>query len=162
MMCVAERRQLLVSIALPCDHVQEWIDQIEVERYLIQLENDKLIHGAIIHVPLTILKYIKNTTQHYLLAWHNSNLADWDPPPLGSFKVNFDVAIRPTFAVAASEKFLTVNTLKLPPMDALMGEAHAALLASRLAVSMGCSPLIIEGDSLLTILALKDPLLFSD
>jgi hypothetical protein len=47
-------------------------------------------------------------------------------------------------------------------MDALMGEAHAALLASRLAVSMGCSPLIIGGDSLLTILALKDHLLFSD
>jgi hypothetical protein len=95
-------------------------------------------------------------------------LADWDPPPLCSFKVNFDVAIRPTFAVAGavlrdhSGKFLAVNTLKLPPMDALMGEAHAALLASRLAVSMGCSPLIIEGDSLLTILALKDPLLFSD
>jgi hypothetical protein len=47
-------------------------------------------------------------------------------------------------------------------MDALMGEAHAALLAFRLAVSIGCSPLIIDGNSLLTILALKDPLLFSD
>jgi hypothetical protein len=105
---------------------------------------------------------------HDLLAWQNSNLVDWDPLSLGSFKVNFDVAIRPTFAVAAavlqdhSEKFLAVNTLKLPPIDALMGEAHAALLASKLAVSMGCSPLIIEGDSLLTILALKDHLLFSD
>jgi len=77
------------------------------------------------------------------------------------------VVICPTFAVAAavlqdhSGKFLAVNTLKLPPMDALMDEAHEALLASRLAVSMGYSPLIIEGDSLLTILALKDPLLFS-
>jgi hypothetical protein len=43
-----------------------------------------------------------------------------------------------------------------------MGEAHAALLASWLAVSMGCSPLIIERDSVFTILALKDPLLFSN
>jgi hypothetical protein len=95
-------------------------------------------------------------------------LADWDPLPLGSFKVNFDVAIRPTFAVAAailrdhSEIFLAVNTLKLPPIDALMDEAHATLLAFRLAVSMGCSPLIIEGESLLTILTLNDHLLFSD
>jgi hypothetical protein len=78
------------------------------------------------------------------------------------------VAIRPTFVVAAivlqehSENFLTINTLKLPPMDALMGEAHAALLASRLTVSMDCSPLIIEGDSLLTILIFKDHFLFSD
>jgi hypothetical protein len=58
-------------------------------------------------------------------------LVDWEPPPLGFFKVNFDVAIRQTFAVAAAvlqdhfEKVLAVNTLKLPPMDALMGEAHA-------------------------------------
>jgi len=78
------------------------------------------------------------------------------------------VAIRPTFVDAAivlqehSENFLTINTLKLPPMDALMGEAHAALLASRLTVSMDCSPLIIEGDSLLTILIFKDHFLFSD
>jgi hypothetical protein len=39
-------------------------------------------------------------------------------------------------------------------MNVLMGEAHAALLASRLAVSMDYSPIIIEGDFLLTILAL--------
>jgi hypothetical protein len=81
-----------------------------------------------------------------LLAWQNSNLVDWNPLPLDSFKVNFDVAIRPTFAVAAavlrdhSEKFLAVNALKLPLMDALIGEAHAALLAPKLTVSMGCSP----------------------
>jgi uncharacterized membrane protein len=61
-----------------------------------------------------------------------------------------------------SRNFLVVNTLKLSPINALMGEAHAALLASWLVVSMGCSPLIIEQDSVLTILALKDPLLFSN
>lgn len=101
------------------------------------------------------------------MAWQNSNLADWDPPPLGSFKVNLDVVICPTFAVAAtvlqdhSGKFLAVNTLKLPPMNTLMDEARGALLSSRLAVSIGYSPLIIEENSLLTILTLKDPLLFS-
>jgi hypothetical protein len=79
------------------------------------------MHEAITPVPLNTLKCIKNTAQHHLLAWQNSNLADWDPP-LDSFKVNFDVAIRPAFAVAAavlrdhSEKFLIVNTLKLPPI----------------------------------------------
>jgi hypothetical protein len=77
------------------------------------------------------------------------------------------MTIRPTFTIATavlqdhSEKFLVVNTLKLPSMDTLMGKAHATLLASRLAVSLGCSSLIIEGDSFLTILALKDHLLFS-
>jgi hypothetical protein len=99
-----------------------------------------------------------------LAEWHHGCLRAY---PLGSFKVNFDMTIRPTFTIATtvlqdhSEKFLVVNTLKLPPMDTLMGKAHATLLASRLAVSLGCSSLIIEGDSFLTILALKDHLLFS-
>jgi len=63
------------------------------------------------------------------MAWQNSNLADWDPPLLSSFKVNFDVVIHLIFVVAVavfqdhSEKFMAVNTLKLPPIDALMGEA---------------------------------------
>lgn len=50
-------------------------------------------------------------------------------------------------------------------MDALLGEANAALLAfaaSRLAVSMSWLPVMIEGDSLLTIIALNDHLLFLD
>jgi hypothetical protein len=46
--------------------------------------------------------------------------------------------------------------MNLPPMEAGMAawvncEVHAALLASRIAVSFGCAGLIIEGDSLLTI-----------
>jgi hypothetical protein len=41
-------------------------------------------------------------------------------------------------------------------------EAHAALLAVSLAVSVGYSSLILEGDSLLTIVAINDPPLFLD
>ena len=88
--------------------------------------------------------------------------------PFGYLKVNFDVAIRPNFIVVAAilsdheGNFLAVNTLKFPPMEAVMGEAHAALLASRIAVFFGCPCLIIEGDSLLIILAMKDPHLFLD
>jgi hypothetical protein len=81
---------------------------------------NKLTHEAITLVPLNTLRCIKNTTEHHLLAWQNSNLVNWDPPPLGSFKVNFDVVIHPTFAVAVavlrdhSRKFLAFNTLKQP------------------------------------------------
>jgi hypothetical protein len=78
------------------------------------------------------LKIIKTITWHHLSAWQlgESDTAEWMPPPFGSFKVNFDVAIRPTFAVAAatlgdhSGNFLAVNSL--------------------------------------IIIAIKDPLLFSD
>jgi hypothetical protein len=90
------------------------------------------------------------------------------PLPWGSCKVNFDVAIQPTFVIAAavlrdhSGNYLAINTLKLPLMDANLGEAHAALLAARLAHSFCCSSLIIEGDSLLTILIITDPHLFEN
>jgi hypothetical protein len=87
---------------------------------------------------------------------------------LSFFKVNFNVAIRPNFTVAATTlrdhngNFVVVNSLKLSPMNAILGEAHAALLVIRLAYVHGCSPLVIEGDSLLTILAIKVPHLFLD
>jgi hypothetical protein len=78
------------------------------------------------------------------------------------------VAIRPNFAVAAANlgdhngNFVAVNSLKLSLMDTILGEAHAALLAIRLASAHGCSPLLIEGDLLFTILAIKVPHLFLD
>ena len=56
---------------------------------------------------------------------------------------------------------MAVCSKKLPSLDANLGEAHAALLAISLAVSVGCPALILEGDSLLTIVVVNDPLLFS-
>jgi hypothetical protein len=58
--------------------------------------------------------------------------------------------------------FVAVHSLKLPSMDANKGEACAALLAVRLAITAGVSSLLIEGDSLLTVLAIKEPHLFAD
>lgn len=115
------------------------------------------------------MKTVKSTIGHHLSAWQSaSGEAVWVPPPVGSYTVNFDVAIRPDFAVAAATlrdhegAFIAVNSLKLPSMDAGLGEAHAALLAVRLAVSCGCSPLVIEGDSLVTVMAINNPTLVSD
>jgi hypothetical protein len=45
-------------------------------------------------------------------------------------------------------------------MQLLSREANAALLAVRLAISFDCSFLSIEGDSLVTMLAINDSLLF--
>jgi hypothetical protein len=59
---------------------------------------------------------------------------------MGSLKVNFDAAVRPSFVVAAvtlndrNGNFLTVNALKLPTSDANLSEVQAAFLAVRLAV----------------------------
>ena len=58
--------------------------------------------------------------------------------------------------------FLVVHSLKLPSIDASLGKAHAALLAERVIVSTNCSSLIIESDSLVIVLAIKDPYFFCD
>jgi hypothetical protein len=136
----------------------------------IWLTRNKLIFEGTPPDPVVVSKHIRITTLHHINAWKlgDSLSAVWTPPPVGSLKANFDVAIRPDFAVAAATlrdhegNFLAVLTKRLPPMDASLGEAHAALLAASLAVSAGCSSLILEGDSLLTIIAILDPLFFSD
>jgi hypothetical protein len=82
-------------------------------------------------------------------------------------KLNFDVAVKDSFSVAAAvvsdEKgdILSAATQNLHGTDALQGEAHAALLAIRLADSMGCRLVVLEGDALLVILAINNPPLFS-
>lgn len=133
----------------------------------VWLARNKLIFDNIQLVPFVLLKLIHLSSCQHLYAWQTGKpkLFVWVPPPMGSYKVNFDVAIRSPFAVAVvlrdhSGNFLAVDTLKLPVMDATLGEAHAALLASRLAVSYDCSSLVNERDSLLTILAIIDPQFF--
>jgi len=69
--------------------------------------------------------------------------------------MNFNVAIRPLFAVVTA--VLGDSNGRLPSMDANMEEAHATLLAVNLAISECCDSLFLEGDSLITILAINKP-----
>ena len=86
---------------------------------------------------------------------------------MGSVKGNFDVAIRGNLAVAAivlSDSFgeiFAAATLKLHSSDVLLGEASAALLATRLARSYGLDVFSFEGDALLVILVVNQPTLFA-
>ena len=78
-------------------------------------------------------------------------------------KANFDVAIRPQFVVAVAilrdhkGEILVACSQRLPHMDSNQGEAKAALIAVQLAPNSGPLPLILEGDSLVTILAINSP-----
>jgi hypothetical protein len=107
-----------------------------------------------------VLKKIRTFTLHHLHAWESGDSlsAECLSPPPSSLEANFDVAIRPNFVVVVATfrdydgNFLAMCSKKLPSLDANLGEAHAAMLATSLAVSLGCASLILEGDSLLTIL----------
>jgi hypothetical protein len=61
----------------------------------------------------------------------------------------------------SSRSIILTATKKLSVMDTLQGEAHAALLASRLAIMSGFGNFSLEGDALLVILAINSPSLFS-
>lgn len=77
------------------------------------------------------------------------------------------MAVRSDFAVATtvisdhSKNIITAATLKLPFTDALLGEASAALLTTKLAVSTGIGNFFLERDALLVILAINRQLMFS-
>lgn len=57
---------------------------------------------------------------------------------------------------------MAARTKKLPPLEALVGEATAALLAILLTIYFGCSSFHLEGDFLLFILAINKSQLFID
>jgi hypothetical protein len=52
-------------------------------------------------------------------------------------------------------------TKRLLSTDVLVGEAAAALLSTRLAASAGVGHFLLEGDALLVILVVNQPLVFS-
>jgi hypothetical protein len=127
-----------------------------------------LIHEGVLPSPIKIIHQVSCSFKFHLEAWNSKVLpALWLPPAKGWVKLNFDVAVKGSFSVAATvvsdEKgdVLNAATQKLHGSDALQGEAHAALLAVRLADSMGCKLITLEGDALLVILAINNPPLFS-
>lgn len=100
---------------------------------------------------------------HTLALRDAALLSLWFPPPLGSLKGNFDVALQGTFSVVAAVisdvlgNIIMAATHKLHSSYALIGEAFAALLTTRMAASSGCSNFILEGDALLVVLTIRTP-----
>jgi hypothetical protein len=76
------------------------------------------------------------------------------------------VAVRADFAVAAvvisnhAGDIIYAVTKKISTLDAAVGEAQAALLATHAAGSYGVGNLILEGDAINIILAIQNPSLF--
>jgi hypothetical protein len=136
----------------------------------IWLARNKLVHRGAPLKPHSILKLIKLSFQHHSATWKSlsPSLGDWVPPPRGYHKVNFDVAIKPNYAIAATilrdhrGDILAACSKCLPSMEANQGEANAALLAVHPTSHFGSSSIILERDSLTTILAINYPHVASD
>jgi hypothetical protein len=135
---------------------------------VIWMARNKLVHEAIQSDPVMAINQVTVLLDFHLSAWQATALPSlWSLPPPGSFKANFDVAVRGNFSVAAAVitdskgQIITAASLKLSSSDALIGEVSAALLATRLAFSVGVCSLFLEGDALLVILAINLHSLFT-
>lgn len=86
----------------------------------------------------------------------------WAPPPANVIKVNFDVAIRDSFAVGAAiarnsdGQVLGAMVKRLEAMSPLEGEMEATLLGVQMASSHGFQTVFLEGDSETVIKAIKN------
>lgn len=109
-------------------------------------------HGTeidIMHIHETIRKLF----EEYQHSWSEKlevTSTSWVPPPNGSWKINFDVAIRDSFSIGAAVcrdptgSILFARTKRLPPSSPLRGEARAALFAAQEAHSLGRIPSFLK------------------
>jgi hypothetical protein len=123
------------------------------------------VHNKVTPNFQNLVIQVQKTIDIHQQAWTAKDLiASWNPPPIGFIKINFDVAVRPNYMVAAAiisdhdGSLLWATAKKIPLMDINAGEAQAALLAVETATRFyPSSSLILEGDSLITITALNNP-----
>ncbi|KAF5452998.1 hypothetical protein F2P56_027946 [Juglans regia] len=92
--------------------------------------------------------------------WH------WKPPPPGVTKINWDAGLnegqgRAGFGLVARDSqgnVIVSKKFSRPSLfDPLLAEAQGALYAADLAIELGCSSIILEGDSLSVVKYLAQP-----
>jgi hypothetical protein len=138
--------------------------------YLWFIRN-KAYHDGTIPNALLISTTINKIAPEHFSAWktkYDKTPEVWKSPSPPFFKINYDTAIRASFSAQAAVcrdstgSIIKCTSIISSPCSAPYGEATAALLAARLAVSLGLSSFILEGDSLNIIMALQQPTITID
>ncbi|KAB1216446.1 hypothetical protein CJ030_MR4G029052 [Morella rubra] len=92
----------------------------------------------------------------------------WTPPVDPYWKINFDVAVCPSFTMLAvvcrnfAADTLFVWTKSMPPGPPILGEANAALFAAQEAHLLSKEEVMFEGDSLSVVQAICQEGISSD
>jgi hypothetical protein len=154
----------MIGIPLAEIHLFQIFAAVDCD-YLWFIKN-KVHHDGLIPNALAISSTINKTVLEHHSAW-KTKLAPtpevWQAPSPPYLKINYDTAIRDSFSTQSaicrdfSGSIIRCISLISPPCTAIYGEALAALLATRLAISMGIPSFILEGDSLLVTPALQRP-----
>jgi hypothetical protein len=138
---------------------------------MLWFARNKVVHECVIPNISSLASSIRRTYLDHAAAWKSPSplvKVFWSPPAVGTYKINFDTAIRETFSVQAvvcrDSNGLIVKALSQinPPCDPNFGEALAAQLATSVAASLNLSKFSLEGDSAVVIEALNNPLISQD
>jgi hypothetical protein len=138
---------------------------------VLWFSRNKAVHEGVIPDINNLANSIRRTSLDHATAWKSSSSlvkVPWTPPPAGSYKINFDTAIRQQFssqaAVCRDSNGLIIKAISQinPTCDSNYGEALAAQLAASLAVSLKLENFSLEGDSAVVIAALQSPALSQD
>jgi dihydroorotase len=123
---------------------------------------NQLVHNEVQPLIPQFTQKISSTIRAHTLAWEDATSHSlWSLPLLGSFKANFDVAVRADLAVAAmvinyhADDIIYATTKRIFMQDAAVGEALAALLATHAASLYGVYNLILERYAINIILLFK-------
>jgi hypothetical protein len=124
------------------------------------------VYTGIIPNILQLADTIKKTALAHLAAWKPTPvpiIESWTPPAIGSFKINFDTAIKDNFSAQAAVcrdhngSIISACSQISPSCDPIYGEALVAFLVATLVASLKLNSFSIEGDSLIVISALQAP-----
>jgi hypothetical protein len=132
---------------------------------------NKAYHDGLLSDALVISTTINKLALEHFSAWtkkYTSSPKAWERPLPPHFKINYDTTIKPSFstqvAVCRNSAGTIIGCISLisPPCSTLAGEATAAFLAARLAILLGLSSFILEGNSLIVTMALQHPDITTD
>ena len=149
----------------------------ELELFLVQAwfiwnQRNSIIHGGVLQAPNLLnkrakdfLKEFHQAQMHLGTATTAENENNWQPPPVSKFKLNFDAAVFIDLeclgmgVIICNEKgeVIGAKSTKGPRvMDSFEAEALACRDAIEFAVDIGLSEIVIEGDCVQVINAIKD------
>jgi hypothetical protein len=129
---------------------------------MLWFSRDKVIHDGIIPDISKLAISIKKSSLAHAAAWLLVSAIEvqvWTPPQEGTFKINFDTAIREHFlaqlAICRDHRGFILKAVSQisPSCSPNYGEAQGALLAASLASSLQLHHFVLEGDSHIVILA---------
>ena len=149
----------------------EELELFIVQAWFIWNQRNSITHGGVLQAP----KLLNKRAEDLLAKFHQAqvqlgtastaeNANNWQPPPVSKFKLNFDAAVFTELecsgmgVIICNEKgeVMGAKSAKGPRVtDSLEAEALACRTALEFAVDIGLSDIVIEGDCVQVINAIK-------